>query len=128
MSITDKIKTIEDAYAAQGLVMQDEIPFAEPKNGRQLAANSFMNAMVLTEALNEGWVPDYDTNEDKYEIWWYMRSEAAGGPGFSFLVYYCDLSGSRVGARLVFRTRQLARYAGETFPEVYKDFITIPKG
>lgn len=127
MSAIEQIKTLEDAYAALGLTQSEEIPFASPKNDRQEAANSFVNATVLVEALNEKKRPDYDENTRKYEVWWNMRSEAAGGPGFSYADYNCARSHSFVGARLVFHDWETARYAATQFPEVFKPFMTFPE-
>ena len=127
MDITEKITTLADAYASLGLNKDEETPFANPKNSRQEAANAVMDAMVLTEALNDGWIPDYDNNEPKYEIWWFMRSKAAGGPGFSCYGYSFGASDSFVGARLVFRDWRVGKYAATQFPEVYEPFMTFKK-
>jgi hypothetical protein len=128
MSSIDRIKTLKDAFEALGLNQQEETPFANPKNDRQKAANAFLFATVLVEALNEGRKPDYDNrNEVKYEIWWDMRSEAAGGPGFAY--YHCGLVSSRsdAGARLVFFDRKVAIYAATHFLDVFKAFMTFHK-
>lgn len=131
-SIVERIKTIEDAYAEKGLVRADEIPFANPKNGKQEAVNAVMDAFQLVEAYNEGWEPDWDnSNEPKYELWWDMRSNklktSAVGSGFSLLAVDYGRSLTIVGSRLVFKKRELGRDAAERFIEVFKAFMVIPK-
>lgn len=132
MDNTTKIDSLEAAYKAVNFDASVNL-FQNPSTDYQRSANGFTNACVLTEALNmdkngNKWIPDYDDyQEDKYEIIWDMRSEAAGGPGFSYTAYACGLSRSYVGARLVFRDRKTARYAAETFPDIYREFITIRK-
>ena len=126
MKYTD-IKTLEDAYASRGLKREEEVPFANPSNDRQIATNSAFDIMVLVEAINEGEKPDFDSGEYWHEIWWRMRSKAAGGPGFSYHDCGYGSSFSRVGARLLFIDSARAMYAGKNFPEVFEPFMTFPK-
>jgi hypothetical protein len=128
MKITEKVKSFEDACQLQGLDAAVEIPFAEPKNDRQKALNAFAKLAIITPALNEDWVPNWDNrNEYKYSPWFDMRSESAGGSGlgFSFCDFAFDLSHTYVGSRLVFKSRELARYAGTQFVQIYKDMMTL---
>jgi hypothetical protein len=130
MPKTKMIKTFEEACALQGYCTVEEIPFAEPKNGRQKAANAFAKLTVIAEALNESWVPDWDNwNESKYYPWFNMRSESAGGSGlgFSFHDIAYVYSGTCVGSRLVFKSRALAEYAGKQFTDIYRDLMVIEK-
>jgi len=126
MSIIDKIQTITDAYTARGLKREETI-IVEPKNEFQEIANSFIDALVLTAALNEGREPNYaDPKEERVSIWWYLRSVAAGGPGFSYHDCVYATSYSFVSARLVFFDWKVAKHAATKFSEVYKPFMTFP--
>jgi hypothetical protein len=49
MSRIIEIKTLDDAYQYLDLVRAKELPFADPKTDRQIAANSFIDAIVLVE-------------------------------------------------------------------------------
>ncbi|MCF0070243.1 hypothetical protein LZD49_07150 [Dyadobacter sp. CY261] len=121
MDITTKIKTFEDACEALGLDSQLEIPYPHPASDRQKGINAAAKLFIIAEALNEGWKPNWeDWDEYKYYPWFNM---SAGGSGFSFLVYGYDDSLSDVGSRLVFRSRELAEYAGETFLDIYRDWM-----
>lgn len=129
--ITDQIKSFEDACTALNLNSAEEIPFAQPKNRDQKAVNAAAKIFIIAKALNERWVPDwYNWDEYKYYPWFDMSPEkddeeetAVGGSGFSFVD--CDSGDSSVGSRLVFKTRDLARYAGTQFLDIYRDLMII---
>jgi len=71
------------------------------------------------EGLKEEWVPDYDNFEQpKYEIWVYKPSS---GSGWSLRVVDYWYSYTNCGARRVFRTREIARYAGTELLHFYVD-------
>ena len=119
----NKIKTFEDACKA--LNISTALPIVNTVNTipeeMQKAVHSHYKLMVITKALNEGWEPNWnDSNEWKYYPWFSM----GGSRGFSY--YGCDgLSGSYVGARLCFKSHELAEYAGAQFKELYKEYFTL---
>jgi hypothetical protein len=124
--ITDQVKSFEDACQVLGVQPSEVLPFAEPKNQDQVAVNAFAKITTIAKALNEGWTPDWDNwDQNKYYPWFDFRSEAVAGSGFSFDDYGYGGSDSGVGARLVFKTRELAEYAGKQFTDTYKEFMVI---
>jgi hypothetical protein len=127
-SIKSRIKTLSDAYEAKGL-QRDQIVFDSPATGVQLSANSFIDAAILTDAINEGWKPDFnDPAQERFSIQWEMRSVDAGGPGFCIhTVNQDNYHLATVSAHLVFRSREGASYAATEFPEVYRPFMTLPE-
>ncbi|MEO6282165.1 MAG: hypothetical protein ABIN80_22940 [Dyadobacter sp.] len=126
-STKKKITEVKDACEFLGTSLEEITPYPNPKNDRQKAVNSFEHAIVVIEALNQGRVPDYDTNERKWELWWNMRSPAAGGPGFSLFYVRCRCSVSGVGARLVFIEKQDAEYFAEHFKHLFEGFMVVKK-
>ena len=81
--------------------------------------------MVIAEALNEGWTPDWSNGEwDKWYPWFKMDDSSSAGR-FSFSDSVNQRSGSSVGSRLCFKSKDLATYAGTQFLDIYKDFFTI---
>jgi signal-transduction protein with cAMP-binding, CBS, and nucleotidyltransferase domain len=124
-NIKDRVKSIEDAIAELG---EDDVEVIELRKLQDSGITSHILKqqimVVITKALNEGWIPDWsNSNETKYFPWFRMGSSS--GSGFSFHV--CDSWGtySHVGSRLCFKSRELAEYAGKQFTEIYKEFMTI---
>jgi hypothetical protein len=81
--------------------------------------------IIISEALNDGWEPDWNDDEEyKYYPWFYMDK-----PGFRFGASDCvwSLSGTAGGSRLCFRTRAISDHAGKTFVDLYRDMMVIPK-
>lgn len=129
----NNITSILEACVFLGLNAEEEIPFKEPKNGHQIAVNSWAYTIIVIEAINADedgtlWVPDFDNWEErKYTAWWDMRSEAAGGSGLSCGAYDGDYDVSYVGARLVFRDRPRAEQFAKYFTDLAKGWMVIEK-
>lgn len=116
----DLFKTWEDVCEANDTDPINSLPFPSPKTTHQEAVNGFFKMTLIADALNEGWIPDWDnTSEYKYSPWF----KHSGG-GFSFYGCDFDYTLSSVGARLVFKSRELAEYAGKQFLDIYKSFHT----
>lgn len=114
-SIMDRVKTFEDACMVLNYDSKHpRFSVGDPDS------KAYEMLKVIIQALNEGWVPDWnDSNELKWYPWWYHNS-----PGFRFDVSYCDGTDSCVGSRLVFKTEELSNYAAKQFFQLYKDFLT----
>jgi hypothetical protein len=114
-----RIKTFEDAMKETG---RPEVPeFLDvPEDMRNYFKAQF-KIIVIAEALNEGWKADWeDDSEPKYYPYFYMSSGA-----FVFRnTYYCySYAYAGDGSRLCFKTRELARYAGEQFLDIWTAII-----
>jgi hypothetical protein len=119
--ITDRIKTFDDVLLELQVIPKD---FAEQCSGLSRDEVAYRKIKLITEALNEGWTPDWtDGNWNKYYPWFKMGSPS--GVGFSYLGYAGWRSYSYVGSRLCFKSSELAEYAGKTFESIYKDFLTL---
>lgn len=128
MNITEKVKNYEDVCKIDGVDPIKSLPYPEATNPEEIAVNNFAKAIRINRVLNEGWQPDWNNwDEYKYYPWFDMQSKAGLGSGFSCFGYCCDYSLSGVGARLVFKTRALAEFAGKTFLDVYRGFMVIEK-
>jgi hypothetical protein len=123
--ITERVKTFEDA-----LEIYKETKSIAPEletlltcsgcNKNLLAAKAFAQMDIIREVLNEGWEPNWNDSNLKY--WpWFRHS----GSGLSSLGCGHGLSGSAVGSRLCYKSRELAEYAGKQFIEIYKAFHTL---
>ncbi|MDM1093400.1 hypothetical protein [Myroides odoratimimus] len=124
-TITDKIKTFEDACQALGVNM-DVMPIGLPIELKHhlKALTAHTKLVIIAEALNEGWKPDWSNwDERKYYPWFEMGSPS--GVGFSYDDCVRWLTASTVGSRLCFKSRELAEYAGKQFESLYKDYFVI---
>ena len=115
------IKTFEDACKALQLNSETVLPVVTnfPEQ-HQKALTAHAKLIVIADALNEGWKPDWNNGDEyKYYPWFDMEN------GFVFIVCVYDFQASGVGSRLCFRSRELAEYAGTQFEDLYKEYFTL---
>lgn len=113
-------------------------------------AVAYLKLRIIAAALNEGWQPQFTNNEVRYYPWFSFLTkdeyENVGGEekkrkygkhrvlrsgssnssyGFVnvFAYYGSASSNSNFGARLAFKTRELAEYAGEQFFDIWVDYL-----
>ena len=124
MDIKDKVKSFEDACKVLDITPSVPVVTGIPeKYQKPLIAN--YQLMVIAEALNEGWTPDWSNGEwDKWYPWFNMDDSSSAGR-FSFNGSGNRYSGSSVGSRLCFKSEELADYAGTQFLELYRELFVI---
>lgn len=124
MDIKDKVKSFEDACKVLDITPSVPVVTGIPeKYQKPLIAN--YQLMVIAEALNEGWTPDWSNGEwNKWYPWFNMDNSSSAGR-FSFFGAVYQLSGSGVGSRLCFKSEELATYAGTQFLELYRELFVI---
>lgn len=119
-NIMDRVKTFEDACAVLKIDPATVLVAARHEDTKSI--NAYAKLIIIIRALNEGWVPDWaDTNTYKYYAWFIHKT----GVGLS---YYGDVSassGTHFGSRLVFKSMELAAYAGKQFEDIYRDYLTL---
>lgn len=114
--ITDRVKTLEDACEILG-IQSTEVTCSYDESDDQ----AYKKLKIIARALNEGWEPNYnDGNQRKWYPWFYLDS-----PGFRLDGCFCDVTGTLVSARLVFKTEELARYAATQFSGLYGDYLAL---
>jgi hypothetical protein len=118
-----KIKTFEAACKALKLDPVKVLPkVSGMPTHHQEAIVAHAKLVIITEALNEGWKPNWkDSSEWKYYPWFDMRS----GSGLSYNVYDLRNSYSHVGSRLCLKSSELAKYAGTTFKKLYTQYFCL---
>ena len=112
---------------------------------------AYTKLRIITEALNEGWKPQFTIGERRWYAWYelltkeeieamtdeekeerrcvgrsYNYANAGGGLVFSYAGGASSYSVTYVSARLAFKTEALAEYAAKQFAELYADFCFIP--
>lgn len=153
--ITERVKTFEDACNALGdehpLVTQYRLTAAAYK-GDPMTEDfiAYLKLRIIVAALNEGWEPKFEKGEYRYYPWFYLYTKEQydelddeekgrcvlrsgnftnANVGFVYVNAHHDASYSYTsfGSRLVFRTRELAAYAGRQFTEEWADFVFMPR-
>lgn len=120
--VTDRIKTIDDVLAYHGLI---KAGFDRDCQYLSDDEKAYRLLKLMCQALNEGWEPDWNINENINQIKYYPWFEIEG---YTIQWEGCGrmISGSSVSTRLCFKSSELAKYAGKQFAEVYKQFMLIP--
>lgn len=129
--ITERVKSYADACHVLG-ISDNEAPEVIADGGLMRPDEIARRKLeVITEALNEGWKPDWNnTDEPKYYPWFYIEPGKGKDPdgkpngasaGLSCAGTNCAASNAyaAVGSRLCFHDRRLAFYAGNTFTDLY---------
>lgn len=119
--ITDIKDRLKDYSSACAILKRKELTVDQFLFlGQSQAVKQFARHKIQTciEAINEGWVPDYDnSNEAKYEIW--QRGKCGS---FSSYVDFC-YDDTIVGSDLVCQTREKAEKIKEICKEELKTYL-----
>lgn len=147
--IRDRIKTFEDAKRELG----DEHPLVKEWNlGDNLSADleAYLKLRIIAAALNEGWKPEFTTDEWRYYPYFYLvtndeiekmdddertrvvlrshyNANASGGIVYAHAHDDSSLASTYNGSRLAFKNRDLAIYAGQQFIDIYAEYCFLPK-
>lgn len=122
-NITDRVKSFEDACQVLGISTNvPEVKGLPRKHQKAIIAN--YKLIVIAEALNEGWKPNWqDSDEYKYYPWFDMSNPA--GVGFSSTSYAASCTFASFGSRLCLKNRELAIYFGQTFTDLFNDSLLL---
>lgn len=156
-NVVDRIKTVDDAIKELGddniLVKQldnfckRDTDGSEKDYGDILA---FLQLRIVTAALNEGWEPKFTKDEYRWYPWFYFYTEeeyknfseekkrrcvgrsnydanADGGLVYALAGDASSFSDPVYGARLTFKSEELATYAGKQFIDLWADFVFKPR-
>ncbi|TDE53787.1 hypothetical protein [Flavobacterium sp. GT3P67] len=117
------IKTFEDACKVLALNPENLIPDFSffPESDKQ-AMIDHSKLVIIAKAINGDWVPNWkDYDQYKYYPWFEMGSSS--GVGFSYRDCVIWRTGSSVGSRLCFESREKAKYVGKQFEYLYKSYF-----
>lgn len=122
-NITDRVKSFEDACQVLGISTNvPEVKGLPRKHQKAIIAN--YKLIVIAEALNEGWKPNWqDSDEYKYYPWFDMSNPA--GVGYSHTSYTASRTSASFGSRLCLKNRELAIYFGQTFTDLFNDSLLL---
>ncbi|MDR0658829.1 MAG: hypothetical protein LBG18_07865 [Mediterranea sp.] len=117
--ITDRIKTFENALEETGKPNVPEFKDV-PEDLREYFQYQY-KAIVIAEALNEGWEADYkDSSQRKWYPWFYI---SPSGFAFHDSGYVFTYPSAGRAARLCLKSEELADYAGKQFKDIYEGII-----
>lgn len=151
--VTERVKTFDDACHELGethpLVQHlnlFEHHLADHLDGMDDVL-AYLKMRIVVAALNEGWTPDWGSKDEyKWYPWFYILTEeeyndldddakcrfvgrayniavAYGGLVYSNAYSVSSNSVTNYGARLAFKSKELAVYAGQQFGELWASFL-----
>lgn len=150
--VTERVKTFEDACKELGINAEQIQKKWKDAGLTEVDEVAYQKLRIITLALNEGWKPQFTEDEIRYTPWLvlYTKEEVenaseeekeaynlqlwlAGGDSNS--VANCGLayahsnyawsnSYADYSARLAYKTRELARYSGLQFTDLWANYTT----
>ena len=154
--VTERIKTFEDAcneLGEENVLVQAYRTAEFNTSGNQNDVSdvvAYLKLRVISEALNEGWEPQFTTDECRWYPWFYLYTQEEIDRmdeknkkklllfgSSSSLGAYCGLASANshcawsdsaacISARLSVKSEALAKYFGQQFIDIWADYITLP--
>lgn len=140
-NVMERIKTFEDAVVElsnramngdkdAGKLLDEWKIIIFSANSKDLLA--YLKLRIITYILNEGWKPKFEENERRYYPWFQLKTSPCGNYANASCGLVCadanrvsTCSSTDCGSRLVFKSRELAEYAGKQFCEIYEEYCLI---
>ena len=149
--VRDRIKTFSDAYNELGEDHPYCIAFDSIYQNDSVIPSigdvySYLKLRIICAALNEGWEPQFEEYEYRYYPWFelmtkeeianmdeedkgrvvcrsYSSAGANGGLVFANAYVVSSNANADYASRLVFKSSDLAGYAGRQFADIWADFV-----
>lgn len=149
-NVMERIKTFDDACREVTGKSEEEWLSENETDKMEPDVLAYLKMRIIVAALNEGWKPTFKDGETRYYpyYWAYTKEEWEGlskarradlepsvclvggsssygsssGPLCVSSCYAWSAATSHFGARLAFKTGDLARYAGKQFFDIFKKF------
>lgn len=121
MNTEKKIASYEDACRVLNIQPINEEVFNIFPKEDQRSMLAYHKLTVITRALNNGWKPNWDDqNEWKYyPLFRYVNA----GLSYATTTYAASSTNAVIGSRLCFYASRLARYAGNQFTDLYEQIL-----
>lgn len=126
MNTEKKIASYEDACRVLNIQPINEEVFNIFPKEDQRSMLAYHKLTVITRALNNGWKPNWDDqNEWKYyPLFRYVNA----GLSCANASNAATATTAHFGSRLCFPTSALAKYAAEHFADLYRDYYCFASG
>ena len=155
--ITERIKTFEDAcneLGEENVLVQAYRTAEFNTSGNQNDVSdvvAYLKLRVIAEVLNEGWEPQFTTDECRWYPWFYLYTQgeidkmdeekkkklwrfggystlgSACGLASAFSNFAWSASSSLFSARLAVKSEALAKYFGQQFIDIWSDYVALPR-
>lgn len=155
--VTERIKTFEDAcneLGEENVLVQAYRTAGFNTSGNQNDVSdvfAYLKLRVIAEALNEGWEPQFTTDEHRWYPWFYLytqeeidnmdeekkkklwrfgcRSDIGSNCGLAYASSPDAWlsSNSTASARLAVKSEALANYFGQQFIDIWSDYVALPR-
>jgi hypothetical protein len=117
--IMERVKNWQDILEISG----ETLTIPNPVTDRQVALNAMDMMLIARDVISEGWEADYsDKNQPKWEVV-YKWDDYISGFGFLDSFTYRWDGSAVVGARLVFETKEKARFFTTIMMEYINQFL-----
>lgn len=148
-NVMERVKTFKDACNELGI---EHDKWVQDKKDLGLEADviAYLKLRIIAAALNEGWKPQFTTDEYRYFPWFYLYTQseidemseeeksrlvcrsyysagANGGVAYASASPGSSNAGTVIGSRFAFKTSELAEYAGRQFVEIWADYVFKPE-
>lgn len=126
MNTEKKIASYEDACRVLNIQPINEEVFNIFPKEDQRSMLAYHKLTVITRALNNGWKPNWDDqNEWKYyPLFRYVNAGLSCAAASNAATF----TNASIGSRLCFPTSALAKYAAEHFADLYRDYYCFASG
>lgn len=142
-NVMDRVKTFQDAVDELGndnpLVRQYNQIYSELGNLMGTDIIAYLKLRIITAALNEGWEPQHTMDERRFFPCFTLLTKegydmlndadkkkcvsANGAIIYAFAGCYSAVYNAADGACFAYKTRELAKYAGKQFLNIWADFV-----
>lgn len=147
--VTERIKTFADAAKAVGI--NDPEDWEDGYSDVEPDILAYFKLRIIVQALNEGWKPQFTTEEWRYYPWFWLYTEQEiedmdedekndrrmmntgdyvtdyAGFASAYSLYVPSGTDANFGSRLCLKTPELATYCGKQFIGIWADYLLTRK-
>jgi len=120
MKIIDKVKSYEDALELASEKLRNECCIHSTDTPDVVA---YKKLKLIIAVINEEWIADWN-NGDQRKWWPWFNMASGSGFGFSHSDYCYAVTGTTVGSRLCYATKEKCDYVANTFLRLYEELLT----
>lgn len=121
VDIKERVKSFEDALTVTGRPAMPDFS-SVPVDLKDYFEAQY-KVVVIAEALNEGWVPNWNDHDQEKWFPWFHHPRSSSGFVYYGSIYYCSMANAGYGSRLCCKNSELATYFGEQFIDIWNKIL-----